>query len=620
MAAVADLRVQITESIIGAGIIQAAFEKLTDGLQAVAKTSIEMNSRLEQARIGFTQMLGSAQKADVFLKDMANFAAKSPFQFPDLVDASKRMLAMGFAAEQVRPLLTAVGNAVAAMGGGKAEIDRVTLALGQMQAKTKVSAEEMNQLTEAGIPGWRLLAEAMGISVGEAQKLAEQGKVSADVFINAFQTFSKNNYGDMMAAQSKTFQGAMSTIQDSLQMAIARGTVPLFESLSDVAVQISGLVSSDEFGHWVDGVSEAVRELVGLLKEQLVPALDDTRDALKQNRTEGTNGFRDIGELVDAMVRAASANLAAFARVMRDWGTVVTTAIGGVIGGWGSLSAVMDKVFRKDFAGAAKEAEKGLGDLARANEKIAESFVDMLKAGAEGTRALFGATGAARADAERLGGAFARGASGIGTSGEGGEVDAFVKFLAKRTGLSEAEARGLLDTTDLSNEYAVFKAELDGVSKAHTATTTAAKEASKATKDTGDSVQKAAVQYRDAASGIRDMVKATQEAVTALDPKSEFARLWDEYVRGARVGGLTQAEMQDRLTRLGQLQAGMAAAPLVAGAAGAVAGAAPPPYQLIFNGSVTFPLPGANDTVPQWYIDIMNQVRAEQAAQTAGRR
>lgn len=228
---------------------------------AVKGAVFDLNDQLQQSRVAFTTMLGGAQQADAFLRDMADFAAKTPFAFPDLVEASKRMFAMGFSAQQVRPLLTAVGNAAAAMGSGSEGVNRITLALGQMQAKTKVSAEEMNQLTEAGIPGWRLLAESMHLSVPEVQKLAEQGKVSADVFINAFQEFSRHNYGDMMAAQSKTFSGALSTISDSLRMAVAHAAAPFFNKIADGAVKLSEFVSGDKFAGWAQTVAGHVAAL-----------------------------------------------------------------------------------------------------------------------------------------------------------------------------------------------------------------------------------------------------------------------------------------------------------------------------------------------------------------------
>jgi hypothetical protein len=93
-------------------------------------TAISFNSMLQTAQIGFATMLGSAEKAQKFLEDMADFAIRTPFEYPELLEAAKRMLAYGFAAEEVLPTLRAVGDASAALGSGSVGIDRITLALG----------------------------------------------------------------------------------------------------------------------------------------------------------------------------------------------------------------------------------------------------------------------------------------------------------------------------------------------------------------------------------------------------------------------------------------------------------------------------------------------------------
>src|SRR5690554_6094141 len=59
---------------VGIGIFQA----VQQGFKAVVSESIGFNAQMEQARIGFTTMLGSAERAQMFLDDMADFAAKTP--------------------------------------------------------------------------------------------------------------------------------------------------------------------------------------------------------------------------------------------------------------------------------------------------------------------------------------------------------------------------------------------------------------------------------------------------------------------------------------------------------------------------------------------------------------
>ena len=259
-----------------AAVVLGVFQRLAQAFGAAKDAAIGFNASLEQQSIAFETMLGSAERSQAFLMDLQRFAATTPFEFPELVTAAQRMLAMGFSAGQVLPLLTDVGNATAALGTGREGIDRITRALGQMQARLRVSAEEMLQLTEAGIPAWQILADAIGKSVPETIKLTEKGKIASSVFIKAFQDFSKLKFGDMMARQAQTFDGAMSTIFDSLRFAGSVAFKPIFDRIRDLAIRIAEFVQSDQFGEWATRVSvhvEIVLRALGALASGFQRAL-----------------------------------------------------------------------------------------------------------------------------------------------------------------------------------------------------------------------------------------------------------------------------------------------------------------------------------------------------------
>jgi len=185
---------------------------------AAAKGMLDVAMSFEQSRIAFTTMLGSGERATKFLNEMREFAKSTPFEFTDLQQAARRLMAFGFAAEDVLPMMRDIGDAVSGLGMGADGVDRVTLALGQMQAKSKVSAQEMLQLTEAGIPAWRYLAEAMGVSTQEVMKLSERGLIPAGQAIQAILAGMRGDFGGLMAAQAKTAAGQISSLKDELNL------------------------------------------------------------------------------------------------------------------------------------------------------------------------------------------------------------------------------------------------------------------------------------------------------------------------------------------------------------------------------------------------------------------
>lgn len=196
--------------------LTASVGALAAVMTGVGIAAVKMAGEMEQSEIAFETMLGSTAKAKEFLGELADFAAKTPFELPGLVDASKRLLAFGFQAEEIIPMMTAIGDAVAGLGGGAEQINRVTTALGQMLAKGKVSAQEMMQLAEQGIPAWQYLADAIGVSIPKAMKMAENGAIDARTGIQAVLAGMRKDFDGLMQKQSESLLGLWSTARDNI--------------------------------------------------------------------------------------------------------------------------------------------------------------------------------------------------------------------------------------------------------------------------------------------------------------------------------------------------------------------------------------------------------------------
>lgn len=201
-------------------------------IAAAGAKAIQAAGNLQNVQTAFTNMLGSAEKASAFTKQLQSFAAATPFEFNQVTAAAQKFLAFGFTAEQVIPTLTAVGDAAAGVGLGAEGINRVTLALGQIAAKSKVQSDEMLQLTEAGIPAWQMLADKIGVSVPEAMDMVTKGMVDAQTGISALVSGMSQKFGGMMEQQSQTIQGTWSTMMDGLEQTAGQVGLRLAESLN----------------------------------------------------------------------------------------------------------------------------------------------------------------------------------------------------------------------------------------------------------------------------------------------------------------------------------------------------------------------------------------------------
>lgn len=200
--------------------IQGAILGATGAFSGIYKP-MEIAADFEQTQIAFETMLKSAEKADKFLKEASEFANKTPFEFPELINSSKLLMAFGFEADKVLDMLKTIGDTASGLGAGSEGIDRITRALGQMRAKGRAQTEELLQLQELGVPANQILQEELGLT---GEQIANIGKesIEASKVIDALLRGMEKRFGGMMANQSRTAKGMLSTLKDTLENSLLR--------------------------------------------------------------------------------------------------------------------------------------------------------------------------------------------------------------------------------------------------------------------------------------------------------------------------------------------------------------------------------------------------------------
>ena len=283
---------QIKDKFGGSAVAssQKALSKLkylTAGFIGAGVASIKLAANMEQTKMAFETLLGSVEKADAMVRKLTDFAAKTPFQLPGVTKSTQQLLAYGFTAESVIPMLTSVGDAVSGLGGDDEMMQSVIRALGQMKAKAKVSAEEMKQLGEQGINAWQYLSEAAGKSIAETQELAKKGAFNAEATIKAILDGMAKQFKGGMEKQSQTVNGLLSTIKDNVVGAarvIGEGLTDAFDlkgvlkRTNAYLTQFTALAEKSGFGKALkemvpDSLKMGVIGLASAYSAKLAPAL-----------------------------------------------------------------------------------------------------------------------------------------------------------------------------------------------------------------------------------------------------------------------------------------------------------------------------------------------------------
>jgi tape measure domain-containing protein len=340
---------------------QAAGAAAAVGLSAAVVAGVDAASSFQQAAMSMEVLLGSADAADAMMKSIRDMAAVTPFDTQNLTEGAQMLMATGFAAEDTLPILTALGDAASSMPNGMNEkLPRMIQAFGKINGAGKVTLGAMNQFVKAGVKSFDMLAEKMGVSVAEVRSQISKGNVSSAVGLNALMEGINKKYGGMMAKQSQTLQGVMSTFMDSIKVPLSDMAKPLVDALSKAIPAITAILPGLLLGlkPLFDGLAKGA-EAVGWLASQFGKLSAPMQIIVSY----GVSGMMMFAVALGAVAVAASAVLPPILGIA---GAVVSTigAIGaGVVGLAGAFLPLLASMASFDVFAAAAAIDTALMGL-----------------------------------------------------------------------------------------------------------------------------------------------------------------------------------------------------------------------------------------------------------------
>jgi hypothetical protein len=222
------------------------------GLNAAIQQSVRFNAQLEQQGVAFKTLLGNAEAASRRMAELARFAAQTPFELPEIVQASKVLQSLTNGALASGEGLRLVGDAAAATGR---PLEEAAMWIGRLYAGLQSG-------TPVGEATLRLIEMGLisGTTARKLNELAESGQGAGQAMTVLRDTFGR--LGGAMADQSQTFNGLLSTLKDTFNMALADIGKPLFDGLkqgiSELIPVVEGL--GEKISAWVSIAIQSFRD------------------------------------------------------------------------------------------------------------------------------------------------------------------------------------------------------------------------------------------------------------------------------------------------------------------------------------------------------------------------
>jgi tape measure domain-containing protein len=191
------------------------------GLYNVGASALKAAGEMEQNRVAFTTMLGSAEKANALLQDMTKFAATTPFQLSEVVTAGKQLTAFGFQQNEIINNMRMLGDVAA---GLSQPVGDMVYLFGQIKTQGTAYTQDLMQFANRGVPIYEELAKVLNISTSQVKEFASQGKIGFKEIEKAFKnmTAEGSQFGGLMDAQSDTMLGKWSNFADNMDRIYTR--------------------------------------------------------------------------------------------------------------------------------------------------------------------------------------------------------------------------------------------------------------------------------------------------------------------------------------------------------------------------------------------------------------
>ncbi len=202
------------------------------GLGGVGKAGFdalgEYQTGLNRLRVEYQ----STTKAAAVYNDLVKFAAKTPFELPEVVDFYAQMQAQGFNLTYAD--LTALGDLASASNKNLSMLANTMLSLKRGHADMVDNFLGLG----ASISDGFVSAEMEVKGVGKVLKEFDKSDIGAikDFFVNAGK---RKNVMGMMDEQSKTIPGQLSTMRDEAKMLLVAGFKPLEGTISKAFKELS---------------------------------------------------------------------------------------------------------------------------------------------------------------------------------------------------------------------------------------------------------------------------------------------------------------------------------------------------------------------------------------------
>lgn len=345
----------MADIIKGTFVGKTLFSVASKGYQLIAGSVGKATARLDamgKATNVMSILSGSTEKASQVVQGLTDAVSDTAYGLDAAATSTQKLATSGLDLDDSARMVKNLMDAVSFYGDGTNEtLENVVDAMAKMNSSGKISADQWQRLTDAGIPVLKIFAEKTGKSMAEVSDAFSKGKISAqdfdailtDALENGTQSFPA------VAGKAKEMAGSFATSFSNMSARIAIGVANVITAFNSF-VQDSGLPSIQtmiaDFGsviknglNWVaDNMPAILNGIIDLVKKvgdsmpHLTNAIRTVVDYVQQNAGGAVDVIKEaLKWLID--------NIPAVTGVLDSLSPAII-AIGAAFATWKFLSTV----------------------------------------------------------------------------------------------------------------------------------------------------------------------------------------------------------------------------------------------------------------------------------------
>lgn len=360
----------------------------------LAKGAVAANSQFEVFRTQFETLLGSQSAAQQRIEELAKFGIETPFELPEVVQASKLLQTFGGTALATGENLRMIGDIAAGVNQPFADVAMWVGRMYDAMQSGRPFGEASMRLQEMGA--------LSGQARAELEKMQKEGASGAEMWAK-FNDAVGSRFAGNMGRLAETLQGITSNLVDFRDNLIRVGGQDVFEQVRQDAKRLLDIISDKEMSAALQALARAFGQAGAAIEKMLTgPALDalegiDPKN-LKQlgdaisDLTKAVNEFlqteftADLNGLIDALtaltdLTTATVNdfnnikttldvAAPIVDTLRDAILNVLFPVKALIDAFGSLRDIVAEITGKDLG----DFSRDLADSSATQKQVAEEL------------------------------------------------------------------------------------------------------------------------------------------------------------------------------------------------------------------------------------------------------